>query len=98
MDLEKLRLGISVPLCYKELWEKLLLVGEENLVETGVELIRKIKLLRGCGDGEISKICGIRQGDLEKILDGTWKISVGMATKLSHLGYTCEAFLKSDKQ
>lgn len=96
MDLEKLRGAIHVSIKDKEIWEKLLAIGEENLTEGGVELIRKIKLLRGLSINEINELCGIRSGDLDKVLNGSWKISVGLAKKLSNLGYSKESFLKEN--
>jgi plasmid maintenance system antidote protein VapI len=67
--------------------DKLFKIGEENVIEEGVELLNKIKIIRGISDEQISEYTGIPLFKLKWILSGKSRITGKMADKLSKLGF-----------
>jgi transcription initiation factor IIE alpha subunit len=94
LDYENLRKDVRVSKENVKTLETLLEIGKENFHDNGVELLNKVKMIRGLTDEEMSKATGIHIKKLEKILNGEMRISRVIAEKLLVLGFPISAFMR----
>lgn len=92
LELEKLRKDVTVGKNSETILKKLFIIGEENLTENGVELLGKIKMLRGLSDEEISEYTGVPIYKIRDILCGRQRITKIMSEKLAKLGFKASLF------
>ena len=92
MELQSLRKDISCSKSSVKSLEILLKIGEENLIERGIDLLGKIKMIRGLSDEEISEYTGVPAYKIKDILSGRQRITKLIAEKLAKLGYETSLF------
>jgi len=87
MELEKLRKDVTVGKDNVQLLSKLFTIGEENLSESGVELLGKIKMIRGLSEEDISEYTNVPLFKIRDILSGRQRITKVTGKQLAKLGY-----------